>query len=995
MRERTRRTGIEIVGDVAWGTHFCLFYQTKADLLDILVPYFKAGLEQNDFCMWVTSEPLRAEDAKIALERVVPYLDEYIDRGQMEILDYTAWYLKSGAFDANQALEGWVGKESEALKRGFDGLRLTGNTFWLEETDWRDFTDYEAAVDGVLGDHRMIAVCTYSLEKCGASEVMDVVSNHEFALVKRKGRWETVESTQLRQAEEALRESEQRYRHLFEGISDAVMVYSSQGRFLDCNEATLRRLGYNREEFLQLRAADLVHPDFQELMKDNQNRIRAGQTVTVESAHLAKDGRLIPVEVSARRIQYQGEPAILAAVRDMTERKAAVEALRQRERELSIRNRIDLIFLTVPDDAMYGEVLQIILEATQSKHGVFGYIDEDGSWVAPSLTRDIWEQCQVADKDMIFPRETWGGIWGRALIEGKTLLSNEPGCVPEGHIPILRALVVPFTFDNEVVGAIVLGNKATDYDEQDIQLLQGVADSIAPVLHARLQRDREERDRRDAEEQLRQHREQLEELVGERTAELRETNELLEEIFSTTHLSIAYMDSNFNFIRVNRAYAAADDREPEFFVGKNHFAVYPNDDNEAIFRRVVETGQPHTAYARPFQYVDHPERGVTYWDWTLHPVKDPSGKVEALILGLVDVTERLKAEETLGESEENFRALAENASDGIVIATSAGEFAYVNNRFAEITGYSVAELVEMKVQDLAHPDELQKIMGRLQKRLVGESVPKQYETAIIKQSGETVPVEITAAQTVWHSQPADIVIIRDITERKQSQAALIQAEKLAITGKLAASLAHEINNPLQTVIGCLGLAEETLAVGGDLSRYLEIGREELQRTARIVAQLRDLQRPWEPEEREPTDVGTLLERVLTLSRKQCQERRVEAVWRSAEDLPPLMLVPSRMQQVFLNLILNALDAMPDGGRLQVSATCSSQPDGVRVTFTDSGLGIAPDLLPQIFEPFYSTKADGLGLGLFISQNIVEEHGGCIEVESRLGEGTTFAVWLPT
>lgn len=286
-------------------------------------------------------------------------------------------------------------------------------------------------------------------------------------------------------------------------------------------------------------------------------------------------------------------------------------------------------------------------------------------------------------------------------------------------------------------------------------------------------------------------------------------------------------------------------------------------------------------------------------------------------------------------------------------------------------------------------------MGRLQKRLVGESVPKQYETAITNQSGETVPVEITAAQTVWHSQPADIVVVRDITERKQTQAALIQAEKLAITGKLAASLAHEINNPLQTVIGCLGLAEETLAVGGDLSRYLEIGREELQRTARIVAQLRDLQRPWEPEEREPTDVDTVLERVLTLSRKQCQERRVEVVWRSAEDLPPLMLVPNRMQQVFLNLLFNALDAMPDGGRLQVSATCSSQPDGVRVSFTDSGLGIAPDLLPQIFEPFYSTKADGLGLGLFISQNIVEEHGGCIEVESRLGEGTTFAVWLPT
>jgi len=135
--------------------------------------------------------------------------------------------------------------------------------------------------------------------------------------------------------------------------------------------------------------------------------------------------------------------------------------------------------------------------------------------------------------------------------------------------------------------------------------------------------------------------------------------------------------------------------------------------------------------------------------------------------------------------------------------------------------------------------------------------------------------------------------------------------------------------------------------------------------------------------------------VLTLSRKQCEEHRVEVVWRPAEDLPPLMLVPDRMQQVFLNLVLNALDAMPQGGQLQISATLCSERKEVCVSFTDSGLGIAPDVLARIFDPFYSTKPDGLGLGLFISQNIVEEHGGCIEVESRLGEGTTFAVWLPT
>ena len=129
--------------------------------------------------------------------------------------------------------------------------------------------------------------------------------------------------TERKKMEETLKESEQRYRQLFEGISDAVMVYSSDGKFLNCNEVTLRRLGYSCEEFFRLTAADIVHPDFHPLMKDNQKRIWAGEATVVESAHRCKDGGVIPVEVNARRIEYDGKPAILAVVRDITERKEA------------------------------------------------------------------------------------------------------------------------------------------------------------------------------------------------------------------------------------------------------------------------------------------------------------------------------------------------------------------------------------------------------------------------------------------------------------------------------------------------------------------------------------------------------------------------------------------------------------------------------------------------------------------------------------------------
>ena len=117
----------------------------------------------------------------------------------------------------------------------------------------------------------------------------------------------------------------------------------------------------------------------------------------------------------------------------------------------------------------------------------------------------------------------------------------------------------------------------------------------------------------------------------DRTAELTKANELLERIFSSIHVMIAYMDKDFDFIQVNRAYAEADERDPVFFVGKNHFALYPNEENEAIFRQVVETGQPYYTFDKPFEYPEHPERGVTYWDWSLQAVKEADGKVSGVV----------------------------------------------------------------------------------------------------------------------------------------------------------------------------------------------------------------------------------------------------------------------------------------------------------------------------------------------------------------------------
>lgn len=149
-----RHTGIGVIGDVPWGTHFCQFYETSLDLAETLVPYFKAGLEAGEFCMWVTSEPLQVREAEAALRAAVPDLDERVRRGQIEIIDYQDWYFRSGRFSPDEVLKGWVDKLEAALDKGYEGLRLSGNTLWLEPVHWEDFREYEEAVNSLIGRRR-------------------------------------------------------------------------------------------------------------------------------------------------------------------------------------------------------------------------------------------------------------------------------------------------------------------------------------------------------------------------------------------------------------------------------------------------------------------------------------------------------------------------------------------------------------------------------------------------------------------------------------------------------------------------------------------------------------------------------------------------------------------------------------------------------------------------------------------------------------------------
>jgi signal transduction histidine kinase/CheY-like chemotaxis protein len=230
-------------------------------------------------------------------------------------------------------------------------------------------------------------------------------------------------------------------------------------------------------------------------------------------------------------------------------------------------------------------------------------------------------------------------------------------------------------------------------------------------------------------------------------------------------------------------------------------------------------------------------------------------------------------------------------------------------------------------------------------------------------------------------------------ELERSQAQLVQAEKMAAVGRLAASIAHEINNPLQAIHNSLHLTLRPSLPVDKQARYLAMAQEEVERLIDIVRRLLEFYRPSRGR-RAHADINAVVENVLALTNKRLQHGHIAVETQLAPDLPTLRVVPDQLAQVFLNIVINAVEAMPGGGRLRIRTKRTSDGKWVQIAFTDNGPGMDEETRASIFEPFFTTKSTGTGLGLAISYGIIERHGGRIEVQTAPRKGSTFAVQLP-
>jgi len=202
MATELRKTGISIVGDLPWGAHFCYFYETKQDLLDVLIPYFKTGLENKEFCLWVisNSELLTVQEATSALRDALPDLDRYVAERSIEVVGHEDWFLSGNTFDPDKVANRFRMRLNEALARGYAGMRVNGSPAWLRDAAPKELRKFEAELDKLFPHERTIASCTYPLASVGGEEIFDVIRTHQFAIARRQGEWEVVETPELIQA---------------------------------------------------------------------------------------------------------------------------------------------------------------------------------------------------------------------------------------------------------------------------------------------------------------------------------------------------------------------------------------------------------------------------------------------------------------------------------------------------------------------------------------------------------------------------------------------------------------------------------------------------------------------------------------------------------------------------------------------------------------------------------------------------------------------------
>jgi len=464
-------------------------------------------------------------------------------------------------------------------------------------------------------------------------------------------------------------------------------------------------------------------------------------------------------------------------------------------------------------------------------------------------------------------------------------------------------------------------------------------------------------------------------------------------ILNGSPLLIVYQNTEHEIIWANRAAGESVGKEPEDLVGKKCHEIWDQSDipcEDCPVEKAIQKGELVSGE------MISPDGRV--WFVKGNPIVNEEGNIIGVIATTMNITERKKAEEELRETKERYQKIVENADEWIWILDCEGNFTYANRAAIEDSGYELEKWLGRSFEPIVVEEELPKIKRIFAETLGGKS--QNYELRIKDNRGNIRTLQVNTAPLLEEGEAIGTVSVgRDVTEEKEKERELIRMDKLESLGVLAGGIAHDFNNLLMGIMGNISLAgmniddDETKELLSDASKASK-------KASRLTEQLLTFSKGGEPV-KEKTSIKDIIvessEFVLHGSNVKCEYKFPEDLWRVTAD-------KGQMSQVINNIVLNADQSMPEGGKISItgdnvilgSHDILPLPEGkyIKINIVDEGVGIPEEHLNKIFDPYFSTKLKGHGLGMATVYSIIQKHEGHVKVESKLGEGTTFFIYLP-
>ena len=484
--------------------------------------------------------------------------------------------------------------------------------------------------------------------------------------------------------------------------------------------------------------------------------------------------------------------------------------------------------------------------------------------------------------------------------------------------------------------------------------------------------------------------------VSQKQEELNKQRDEYQELFEQVPCYITVQDRGLRLIRYNREFANTFDPYP----GGYCYEIYKGRTEVCPYCPVLETFQDGESHLSAETGITRDGR-ISSWICRTSPIRDAGGSITAVMEMSVDVTERKTLEEEIRKSEKKYREIFNNIPNPIFVLDRELRIIDCNDMVFGVYGYSKEDILRKPFTDLFEREENRDFAGEIR------NADTMNQVRHITRDGRVIYVNIRVSPSEYLGQEAFLVTTSDITKRLLAEQQLIQASKMATLGEMATAIAHELNQPLSVMKTASSFIAKKISKSEPIKEEtLQTLAEEIDshvdRASRIINHLREFGRKSEVE-REKVDINDAVERSLAIFMQQLKLREIEVEKDFQENLPPVLANNNRLEQVFINLLINARDAIEDkceklGHTIEKKIFLKTRlrQGKVRIEVADTGSGIPKPLLEKIFEPFFTTKrvGRGTGLGLSISYGIIQDYEGTIKVETRENEGSDFIITLP-